>query len=73
MHVLMQVLNVSLIDFIVYSQDCNNFLAGNMLRSNSRFRALDETALFGSACRHEFPAIFFNLKHGERYNHIVKG
>ena len=58
MHVLMQVLNVSLIDFIVYSQDCNNFLAGNMLRSNSRFRALDETALFGSACRHEFPAIF---------------
>ena len=73
MHVLMQVLSVSLIDFIVYSQDCNIFLAGNMLRSNSRFRALDETALFGSACRHEFPAIFFNLKHGERYSHIVKG
>ena len=38
-----------------------------MLRSATRFRALDETALFGSACRHEFPAVFLNLKHGERY------
>ena len=39
-----------------------------MLRSANRYRALDETALFGSACRHEFPALFFNLKHGERYS-----
>ena len=38
-----------------------------MLRSATRYSALDETALFGSACRHEFPCIFFNLKHGERY------
>ena len=38
-----------------------------MLRSSTRFRALDETAVFGSACRHEFPALFLNLKHGERY------
>ena len=38
-----------------------------MLRSRSRFRALDETALFGSACRHEIPDVFCNLKHGERY------
>ena len=48
-------------------QDYNDFLAGNMLRSATRFRALDETALFGSACRHEFPAVFLNLKHGEKY------
>ena len=34
-----------------------------MLRSATRYSALDETALFGSACRHEFPY----LKHGERY------
>ena len=47
-------------------QECSDFLAGNMLRSSSRYSALDETALFGSACRHEFPAMFFNLKHGER-------
>jgi len=48
-------------------QDCNDFLAGNMLQSATRFRALDETALFGSTCRHEFPAVFLNLKHGEKY------
>ena len=23
--------------------------------------------MFGAACRHEFPLLFFNLKHGERY------
>ncbi len=27
---------------------------------------LDETAIFGCACRHEFPLFFINLKHGER-------
>ena len=49
-------------------KECNDFLAGNMLRSSSRFAALDETGVFGSACRHEFPVLFCNLKHGERYN-----
>jgi hypothetical protein len=48
-------------------QDCSNFLAGNMLRSSTRYKALEETAVFGSACRREFPALFLNLKHGERY------
>ena len=42
-------------------------MAGDVLRSSQRFRALDETAVFGSACRHEFPHMFLNLKHGERY------
>lgn len=37
-----------------------------MLRSATRFSALDETAVFGSACRHEFPVAFLDLKHGER-------
>lgn len=45
---------------------CSDFLAGNTLRSLKRYKALDETALFGVACRHEFPAAFVNLKHGER-------
>ena len=49
----------------IYVQDCNNFLAGNMLRSSTRYKALEETAVFGSACRHEFPALFLNLKHRE--------
>jgi hypothetical protein len=48
------------------TQECNDFLARNVLRSSTRFKALDETGVFGSACRHEFPALFFNLKHGER-------
>ena len=42
-------------------------MAGDALRSSTRYHALDETALFGCGCRHEFPLMFFNLKHGERY------
>jgi hypothetical protein len=45
---------------------CSDFLAGDMLRSSQRYKALDETAVFGTACRHEFPHRFINLKHGER-------
>ena len=29
-------------------------------------KPFDETAVFGSACRHGFPKQFLNLKHGER-------
>ena len=45
---------------------CSNFLAGDALRSSQRFRALDETAVLGCACRHEFPLFFVNLKHVEK-------
>ena len=51
-------------------QDCHEFLAGNMLRSAKRYKALDEIAIFGCACRHEFPCFFINLKHGERYENF---
>ncbi len=37
-----------------------------MIRSAHRYKALDETAVFGYCCRHEFPGEFINLKHGER-------
>ena len=59
-----------------------NFLAGHMLRSKSRYSALDETAVMGAACRHECPIpCFFSLKHGERcvyvcvymYNYVFIG
>lgn len=53
------------------TNDCNDFLAGSMLRSASRYRALDETAVFGYCCRHEFPGRFINLKHGERLAYPV--
>lgn len=49
---------------------CSEFLAGDALRSSQRYKALDETALFGTACRHEFPYRFINLKHGERCVHV---
>ena len=39
-------------------QMCSSFLAGDSLRSSRRYHALDETAVFGSACRHEFPLFF---------------
>lgn len=52
-------------------QTCNEFLAGDVLRSANRYKALDETALFGCACRHEFPLMFINLKNGERCTCIV--
>ena len=48
------------------SQECHNFLAGDKLRSANRYKALDETAVFGYTCRHEFPGRFISLKHGER-------
>lgn len=48
------------------TQVCSDFLAGDALRSSQRFHALDETAVFGCACKHEFPVLFLNLKHGER-------
>ena len=47
-------------------QECSNFLAGNMLRSASRYHALDETGLFGCVCCHEHPVLFMDLKHGEK-------
>lgn len=57
-----------LVSFLLYifSQTCSDFKAGNMLRSANRFNALDETAVFGCCCRHDFPVNFINLKHGER-------
>ena len=45
---------------------CSEFLAGDALRSSKRYHALEETALFECACRHEFPRLFISLKHGGR-------
>ncbi|KAL3859476.1 hypothetical protein ACJMK2_009696 [Sinanodonta woodiana] len=51
--------------------ECNEFQAGNALRSKVKNKKLDVTAVFGSTCRHEFPYLFFNLKHGERIGYSV--
>jgi len=42
------------------------------LSSASHYHALDETGVFGCACRHEFPRTFVNLKHGERLGAITR-
>ena len=51
---------------LLYKVGCSDFKAGNALRSASRFHALDDTAIFDCACRHEFPFLFINTKYGER-------
>ncbi|XP_052096717.1 uncharacterized protein LOC127731911 [Mytilus californianus] len=51
--------------------ECNDFQAGNKLRSKNKNKKLSETAVFGSTCRHEFPKYFFSLKHGERLGYSV--
>ena len=63
-------LKYTIITITFLSQACNDFLAGDSVRSANRFKALDETAVFGCACRHEFPLLFNNLKHGERCTKI---
>ena len=47
-------------------KECNQFLAGDALRSKSRYKALDETGVIGMVCRHEFPHKLLSMRHGER-------
>lgn len=42
------------------------FLAGDALRSKSRYKGLDETGVIGVVCRHEFPYRVLSMRHGER-------
>ena len=57
---------IVLIYFYLDIQECNNFLAGNMLCSAKRYHALDETAVFVYCCCPKFPGKIVNLKLGER-------
>ncbi len=52
--------------FVYLFQERSTFLAGDALRSANKFKALNETALFGYSCCHDFPGQFISLKHGER-------
>ena len=45
--------------------DWSDFLDGSVVRCKTRYKALNETAVFGRACKHEFLKQFFGLKHGE--------
>jgi hypothetical protein len=50
-----------------FLQECHNFLAGDVVRSRAKNAKLDVRGVFGSICRHEFPALFIDMHHGERY------
>ncbi|XP_066264562.1 uncharacterized protein [Branchiostoma lanceolatum] len=52
-------------------EDCNNFKAGNSIRSQTKQSKLDVTGVFGSVCRHEIPRRFLNMRHGERLGYPV--
>ncbi|KAK2869371.1 hypothetical protein Q7C36_001242 [Tachysurus vachellii] len=47
-------------------EDCSNFKAGNVLRSQQQAKKLDVTGVFGASCRHEMPLMFVNMSQGER-------
>ena len=49
-----------------FVQECHNFLAGDVVRSRSKNAKLAIRGVFGSICRHEFPALFVDMHHGER-------
>ena len=55
---------VYLLEYLL--QECNQFLAGDALRSKLRYKALDETGVIGVVCRHEFPFKLYSMRHGER-------
>ena len=50
----------------LYFQNCSDFVAADALRSNVRFKSLDETGVIGIVCRHEYPVMLLSMQHGER-------
>lgn len=65
-HVFLILYIISTSGHIFYDQDCSNFKAGNLLRSQKNQKKLDVTGVFGVACRHEMPLVFLNMTEGER-------
>jgi len=50
-------------------EECSTFHAGEVsssLRSKGKNKLLDEKAVFGRVCRHDYPKGFLNIKYGER-------
>ncbi|XP_035852925.1 uncharacterized protein LOC116055146 [Sander lucioperca] len=48
------------------NEDCSNFKAGNVLRSQQQAKKLVVTGVFGASCRHEMPLMFVNMSQRER-------
>lgn len=51
---------------IICDQNCSQFQAADVIRSKSRTANLAVTGVFGSACKHEIPHKFLNIRKGER-------
>ncbi|XP_057297873.1 uncharacterized protein LOC130628863 [Hydractinia symbiolongicarpus] len=58
-------------DKAVENKECNNFQAGNRIRSKRKSSKLSVTGVFGVSCRHEIPKLFLNMRHGERIGYAV--
>lgn len=57
------------------SEDCSQFTAGDILKSQMKNRGLRVKGVFGATCSHQFPLIFADMAYGERYCygiHILK-
>ena len=55
------------VDFCSFQRGvCNDFKAGDKLRSVVGTKKLSVTGIFGSSCKHDIPIRFVNMKHGER-------
>lgn len=56
---------IIILEVVHHFQDCNNFQAGgDIIRSSVKTDRLDETAVFGAVCKHEYPKLFCNIKQG---------
>ena len=55
-----------MVDLFLMFQECSQFQAGDIIRSKNQTANLRVTGVFGSACRHEVPLLFMDLRHGER-------
>ena len=53
-------------------QECSTFIVGDAIRTRMRNAELHTRGVFGSVCRHEFPLLFMDMKHVERYSFIPK-
>ena len=58
----------------MYMQACSNFVAGDhdALRSSQRYHALDKTAVFDTACRHEFPHALYQPETWTKVPYVYK-
>lgn len=48
-------------------QDCAQFAAVDLVISTTKNKNFGVKGLFGSCCGHQFPLLFCDMKHGEKF------